>query len=333
MQTLDGSKVKHQFLDIGVAGKLMWRHRPCHQCEGCMLGDYKRIMSECKYNDICGQAEVVEMEVSGKPSTVLTRNQAMARGETMAEEVVVSDFVVIEVDNADAAVPWLIGEVDEPVSVHLGSDVSNYCGTVCRGDNAYKVRRWMPLQNGGGSSTFQWTDEVCLVQSSSTRWRVRRDDANSTHFKLGRSVHPECPKHHKLTAKSLSNLCDICDTSGTAWRCARCDYDVCSACKIGLSLRRRLRPCTKLSIFSRMPNVDEDPYEDVDGGDDWSCLYTVQRASTIRDVALDVKVSLGALIDHNDGINLQTTSSVRRGTTLWVPGPTGTRKAGPGAGK
>lgn len=28
----------------------------------------------------------------------------------------------------------------------------------------------------------------------------------------------------------LGNICDVCDSEGTAFRCEACDYDVCSAC-------------------------------------------------------------------------------------------------------
>ena len=170
------------------------------------------------------------------------------------------------------------------------------------------------------------------------RYSFSLQKADDRDFKVRRSVTPSCPKHHKMKGHDLdgTKICDICNSqSGTTWRCPRrgCSYDLCSGCKDKKSSRRCLLPATKMAIYNAMPNLDVDPYENNDGGHTWAGLYVVEFPGvSIRDIALDVKVSLGALIDNNDGIGLTTTSRLRKGTTLWIPGASGTRRAGPRRG-
>ena len=62
VSTLDGSKSHYQMIDVGCEGKVLWRKRPCHECEGCFLLDAQRIMTECKNNEYCGKAEYVTLK-------------------------------------------------------------------------------------------------------------------------------------------------------------------------------------------------------------------------------------------------------------------------------
>ena len=103
-----------------------------------------------------------------------------------------------------------------------------------RGNTTYRVRQWMPMENGGGSSVYQWTGKIEHVPVSSTRMTFTRADANSTHFKLAGRIRARCTNNHKLLALvKAENVCDMCDKTGTAFGChkRRCNYDLCAECE------------------------------------------------------------------------------------------------------
>ena len=327
VRTLSGSKVKHQFVCVRRTGSIMWRTRPCHRCDCCMECDYRRIPEECAYKDICGVPEVKEMRVDSSPSLVLTRSMAEKNAQSLGGTVSIADFVVCEAsaDGGDLPdLPFYILEVlDEPCAFDK-DQAASCCGLVKRGDTAYRVRQWMPMENGGGSSVYQWTGKIEHVPVSSTRMTFTRADANKTHFKLARRSRATCSNDHKLLALvKAENVCDMCEKTGTAFGChkqGRCDYDLCTECEHVVGTRRRLDKSTKLSIYSHLPNVDYDPFEGQDGGTAWSGIYTCNHTCKLRDVAIHLKVSLAALIVSNDDIGLDVDSVLRQGTTLNMPG-------------
>ena len=72
-----------------------------------------------------------------------------------------------------------------------------------------------------------------------------------------------------------------------------------------------------------MPNCDDDPFLENDSGADWNVKYTVARSGML---VSDVRgggagVSIVSLIDKNGNIDLEPPSRLRKGTTLWRPGP------------
>ena len=153
VQTLSGSHSHHQFLDIGVPGRILWRERSCHICPGCMKCDPELIRTACQFNERCGQAEYVNLEVLGKSSTVLTRSRAASRALQLSQAAAVGDFLAIETEGSD--LPWTLGQVVACVEEHTGEDEKavGRSGMITAGDRVVQLRRWMPLENGGGSST------------------------------------------------------------------------------------------------------------------------------------------------------------------------------------
>ena len=61
--------------------------------------------------------------------------------------------MVVELDNTE--LPWLIGEVVEELFAYEGEQFANYTGTISSGDSVLKIRQWMAMEGGGGSSIFQ----------------------------------------------------------------------------------------------------------------------------------------------------------------------------------
>lgn len=71
----------------------------------------------------------------------------------------------------------------------------------------------------------------------------------------------------------------------------------------------------KQAIFNCIPNVDADPFEHVSPPEEeWNKYYTVEDSKlSVRDIALEVKVSLESLLMYNGDIGLQPQSRLRRG--------------------
>ena len=325
VNAMPGSKSKHQFLDMGTPGKLLWRMRPCHVCDGCMECDPQKILTECKHNDICGKAEEINITVSGQAAAVLTRSKARALGKQMSNEAVVGDFLVVEMAVGDE-LPWVIGEVVTPVEQYDGEDVEGTFGEIKQGDSVIELRQWTPLENGGGSATFTWSDNTDLVKHDDVRFRITKASADVTKFKVSSNVVPSCNKHHKLVKGPFEagHECDLCDCAGTTWRCTRrlCDYDLCAKCKELKSARRRLLPATKLEIYAAMPNLDADPFEDVEWAETWDKEYkTLRPGEVIKDIARSLQISVASLLAMNQGQGFEPNSRLRKGTGLWVPGP------------
>ena len=325
VKTLDGSKKRHQFVDTGKPGRILWRRRPCHVCDGCLRCDHRRITKECRYNDVCGRAQYKYIKSKGKTNVVVTRARSAEAGLQFARDACVGDFVAVQV--AGDELPWVLCEVVEGHDVYRGDAVDTLLSKVNSGDLVLTVRRWLPLEAGGGCSLFQWTDEKVLVQGCLVIYLIKRQGAKKT-FKLqsAKTKYLECSEGHKLIAKAqVNNACDVCSRPPTAWSCpaASCNYNICVLCKELKERRRRLQAKTKKAIFAAIPNCEADAFEGNDGGDDWYAKYTTKTSGmTIIAVATELEVSIRSLIDHNGMMPvLEPTSVLRKGTELWAPGP------------
>lgn len=186
----EGSKKMHQFLDIGEEGKLLVRPRPCHYCPGCMSLDKEAIMNDCKHQDRCGQAKIVVIKPkSGARAVIADDNNAIwTEGRRLSALAKAGDFVAVELtfDN----LPWLIGEVvgDDPYYEYKEEAKHVYMGKLQPGDRVLRVRRWLPLHCGGGSSMFEEVggdDGVILAFAQDVRCRIAKEDA-SKEFRLAR---------------------------------------------------------------------------------------------------------------------------------------------------
>ena len=333
--TINGSKKIHQFISVGVPGLLLWRRRPCHQCPGCRDLDPTKIIRECKHNDRCGRAKYVKVLVKSNTDTVVTRAAAQLHGRGLGDEAAVGDFLAVQ--SADDVLPWAMGEVIAVLGNYDGSVMAGCDGTDIKpGDPVVHVRRWLPLQVGGGSSIYEPGDDVFPVRASTILFRIPVADADGKKmFKKTRAnVVVTCSKGHILKNKGVqpTNNCEVCGARGTTWTCdaAECKYDICSPCRTNKLVRRQLDPDVKKLVYRRMPNCDDDPFSDVDGGPDWYGEYKVTRAGMlVSEVAAELKVSIFSLIDHNGNIGLEPSSPLRKGTTLWRPGPRPANWEGP----
>ena len=82
----------------------------------------------------------------------VTRAMANETGRRRSAAAVIGDFLVVEL-NGNNELPWMIGEVIKKVHKYEGEGESEqYTGTIRPGDEVVHLRRWMPLQNGGGGN-------------------------------------------------------------------------------------------------------------------------------------------------------------------------------------
>ena len=152
VKTLKGSKPIHQFVDVGVPGKLLWRRRPCHVCDGCLKCDPTEIL-RCPHHGRCGKAKYVTIKTTAPARAVITRSSAVTAGVRISSRAVVGDFLVVDVaDVEEHDVPWLLGEVTKPCFKHTGGAKVDFKGLagVKNGDDLVALRRWDPMETGGG---------------------------------------------------------------------------------------------------------------------------------------------------------------------------------------
>ena len=58
--------------------------------------------------------------------------------------------------------PFLVGEVIGAAFIYDGNEKNVYMGKLKPGDEVLRVRRWLPLQCGGGSSIFEEISSTVL---------------------------------------------------------------------------------------------------------------------------------------------------------------------------
>ena len=114
------------------------------------------------------------------------QNAIFAAGLRLCAEAEKGDFVAIEL--AFENLPFLIGEVvgDDGYFTYEGDEKEIYMGTLKDGDKVLRVRRWLPLHSGGGSSVFEQIegDEgVILAFAEDVRYKIHEPTVN---FKLNR---------------------------------------------------------------------------------------------------------------------------------------------------
>ena len=184
-ERLPGSKTLHQFLDIGIEGKLLVRPRPCHFCPGCMALDPEAIINDCINKARCGQAVIVTLKATS-PSEIPEGANAIAQaGQQLSAAAAAGDFVAVEL--AFQAVPWMMAKVVGDVVTYSGVEKEEWIGVVKPGDQLLCVERWMPLETGGGSSIFEKArGDPVNVFTNDVRFLISKAEANGDSFKLRR---------------------------------------------------------------------------------------------------------------------------------------------------
>ena len=152
--TVKGIKSLHQFINVGVPGKIVGRARPCHFCPGCKKVDVGEL-PKCDHSDRCGQIFTIQMAAAAAGASLATlRNDASRNGLRMCRDAKQGDFIAFETPSE--CLPFFVGEIEEvDLSAHSGEPVGGYTGRVSAGDHVLTVRRWMPLIAGGGGNMYE----------------------------------------------------------------------------------------------------------------------------------------------------------------------------------
>ena len=121
------------------------------------------------------------------------------------------DFLAVP--NCGDLLPWAIGEVTAVVGDYEGDVMPGYDGSeIKRGDPVVQLRRWLPLEAGGGGSLYEAGGDVSPALASTILFRISAADADKKMFKKARSkVVPQCSKGHVLLSKgpSPSKTCQM----------------------------------------------------------------------------------------------------------------------------
>ena len=114
------------------------RVRSCHQCDECWKPEGN--LSECEHIEITGPPVIAELPppVHYEQRVLRSHSQLKAIGKDMCEDAKIGMFVVVEVDDRKLKedIPWIIVEVTQTLTKHLGEAVEHTGLTI-------KDRTWM----------------------------------------------------------------------------------------------------------------------------------------------------------------------------------------------
>ena len=113
----EGTSKLHEFVDIGVVGRVSTRRASCHQCDKCWL-DERTAARECPNKAFVGMPIELAIVREGVPAAAAARmdraalNRAALERADRAEK---ASVVCIETHKDEQTFPWVIGAVVEPV--------------------------------------------------------------------------------------------------------------------------------------------------------------------------------------------------------------------------
>jgi len=114
------------------------RVRSCHQCDECWKPEGN--LSECEHIEITGPPVIAELPppVHYEQRVLRSHSQLKAIGKDLCKSAKIGMFVVVEVDDRQLKedMPWIIIELTQPLTKHLGATVEHTGLTV-------KDRTWM----------------------------------------------------------------------------------------------------------------------------------------------------------------------------------------------
>ena len=110
----EGTSKLHEFVDIGVAGKVSSRRAACHQCDACWAGN----RHECENLEFTGRPTHLLITHKDAPTAGVQRMERAALnrdGVSRAEKAEAGSIVCIETHEDEQAHPWVISEVTKTI--------------------------------------------------------------------------------------------------------------------------------------------------------------------------------------------------------------------------
>ena len=120
----------------------------------------------------------MKVVVKSASSTVVTRSAAKLHGGRLGAEAAAGDFVAVS--SCGDELPWAIGEVTAEIRDYEGDIVVGTDGSDIKpSDAAIQLRRWLPLEAGGGGSLHEASDDVIPALASSILVRISAAEAQA----------------------------------------------------------------------------------------------------------------------------------------------------------
>ena len=169
----DGTSKLHEFIDIGVAGKVSTRLNACHQCDNCWAGN----RYDCDNKAYTGLPASLLISVKAVPAAAAARIERAERnrkGIELAKTADIKDVVCIETHQDEQTFPWVLGKVISKLHVsavalpaHDPSKDPVHFEPVRVNDDVLKVMLYEALDPG--STTYTLSNITMLVPARRVR--------------------------------------------------------------------------------------------------------------------------------------------------------------------
>ena len=169
----DGTSKLHEFIDIGVPGKLSTRRCACHQCDNCWAG--KRYDCNHKeYTGLPGVLNISRVTVPAAAAARIERAERNRKGHELAQTAEAESVICFETHQDEQTFPWVLGKVvttvhDAPAAsrAHNPSQDAVHFEPVRANEPVLEVRLYEALDPG--STTYTLSDITMLVPTRRVR--------------------------------------------------------------------------------------------------------------------------------------------------------------------
>jgi len=164
-----GTSQLHEFLDIGVVGKLSTRRAACHKCDACWAGK-RNGCTNLAYTGARSELLIKRKAAASAAAAVRIERAELNRASVeRAAAAAMGSVVCIETHESEQTFPWVIGEVvaaSQPAPAasppYDATRDSVHFEPVKEGEPALHVKLYEALQPGAATCTLSTRPELMM---------------------------------------------------------------------------------------------------------------------------------------------------------------------------
>ena len=220
----EGTSRLHEFVDIGVPGRISTRYASCHRCPSCWSADRGEARS-CQNAAYVGAPKEIAITKKSVPTAAVARidratlNRA---GVERAEQAKEGTVVCFETHDNEQAFPWMIGKVVKTVHEALtASPAYNaerdpfHLDHVRAGDCALQLKLYEALE--AGSTTYVESERIVLIAAR----RIRVIDVDLVECRGSSRTQAQMRQRFTIESGSLHKIRAEMPTSSDDWQVER----------------------------------------------------------------------------------------------------------------